>query len=285
MQDYSIPDLMYFVLTRISVLTQNFRIVEVGRDFFFRLNNPSCLSLSLDVICTSPFTGLNPVCPCFSCTEKARPRSDIAVVPHQCWIQRKDHQSWPAGNALPYTAQHAVHFLCHEDWIWGCLMLNLSIGPLGPSLQSCFAAFQPPACSGEWGYLSPAAGLGTSFWWTSYFCQSISPPCWGPSEWQHTTLVYWLHLPVFYRLQICWGCTLPHHPGHQGRCWTVLDPAGTLGAHHQFLCLFCVGFKLLKLPTISKVRMTSSNLCMYALPFPFFNRTSIGHQSPSLLFF
>lgn len=55
------------------------------------------------------------------------------------------------------------------------------------------------------GYSSPGEGLHVSLSWTSrHPFLSISPSCWGPSEWQHTRLVNQLLSPVLYHLLVCW---------------------------------------------------------------------------------
>lgn len=83
-----------------------------------------------------------------------------------------------------------------------------------PQVLFCKAAFQILWLSmhWEWGYSSPGAGLDIFLSWTAQgCCQPISPARPSPPGWQTTILVYQSLLSL---LQICWGCTLPHHPGH-----------------------------------------------------------------------
>lgn len=70
-------------------------------------------------------------------------------------------------------------------------------------------------------------------------------PCQGPTEWQHSHLLCEPLLPVLCLLQICWGFSLSHHPGHQHSCTlTQGDPWGVslvtiakLREHVRILCL------------------------------------------------
>lgn len=85
-------------------------------------------------------------------------------------------------------------------------------------------------------------------WIAWAFCQSNSPDIQGTSGWQHNPLRHQPSFPVPHHQQPCWGYPLLHHPDHQGRCWTGLDPglspgytttywppAGLRAADHHFL--------------------------------------------------
>lgn len=73
----------------------------------------------------------------------------------QHWAQHprsqiRDRFPQTFGNVLPNAAQEAVGIHSAGSWPLWC-----SLGPPGPSLQTCFPADQLPACTGAGGYSPP----------------------------------------------------------------------------------------------------------------------------------
>ena len=71
----------------------------------------------------------------------------------------KDYFSQTADSTVPHPAQEAIGLLCHK----GSLLAHVQPESLGPFLQSCFPAGQPPACTGVWSYSTLGAGLTFPF--------------------------------------------------------------------------------------------------------------------------
>lgn len=106
---------------------------------------------SVPFIIFEPFAGLSPVALVL----------DTGVT-SKVLSRGEDHLPSPAGNTLHNAAQVAVGFLP-----WGCLASSCSTcfppGHPGPFFQSCFPAFQSPACTGIWSCFYPGAELAIYF--------------------------------------------------------------------------------------------------------------------------
>jgi len=159
---------------------------------FSRLNSPSSLSPSLDVRCSRPLVILVAFHWTLSIMSMSLVYSRalnwttlLQVWPHLCRVGGKEHLLQPSGSNPPNAAQDATCVLCHQGALLAYVQLGLHQDP-HPFLQSCFSARWPPACTGEWVFCLPGAGLCASPCCTSWgSSQSISPACWGPSGWQH----------------------------------------------------------------------------------------------------
>lgn len=117
--------------------------------FFFPLQNESAFPqrsdapLSSSSLCS--FAGSAPVCSCLSCTGQPRSGSSTPNVPHQGWIERKDHFPWPAGIAACCKPGHFWTLLWRPfAGLWSTWCLT---GVTGFSLQSCFPASWSPVCA------------------------------------------------------------------------------------------------------------------------------------------
>lgn len=85
-------------------------------------------------------------------------------------------------------------------------------------------------------FFVPLLGLGISLWWIPQNSRFSASP--------KTTKCLWtvaepsVHQPllsVLQHLQTCWEFTLPHHPRHYWRCWTVVVPQSVPGEHHLWV--------------------------------------------------
>ena len=121
------------------------------------------------------------------------------------------------------------------------LMLNLLSARISRSFfAQLLSSWLAPACSGAGGCSSWGPELHTSLCWTPWSCcQPISPACWGPSEQQHTHLVYHQPLRILYHMQTCWGCTRSRHTAHYKEVkqygLNSIYPVLTLGVHDSGL--------------------------------------------------
>ena len=151
----------------------------------------------------------------------------------------KDHLSQHGGNTVPNAAWDAVDVLCCEGTLLAHVQLLMHQGCARPVLQSCFSSM-PLACTSAWNYACPDAGLHISLCRTSWGSNwSISPACWGPSEWQHNHLVYQQFPLVFHPLRICWGCTLflcPKVKINNMYCFFVIRWASKFVIDHYEVC-------------------------------------------------
>ena len=79
---------------------------------FSRLNSPcSPRDFSYDKCC-SPLIIFMALHWTLSCTRKPRTGCGAQMWPHQFWEEKKDHLTWPAGNAPPNAAQDDAGLLC-----------------------------------------------------------------------------------------------------------------------------------------------------------------------------
>ena len=109
-----------------------------------------------------PFAGLAAVRPCLSCTGQpstghSTPDGASPVLTRgegsplsTCWQTSPEWSPGGCRPALPHS---------HTAGSWAACC---PAGPPGPSLETCFPATQPPACTGPWGYSCPGAGLCVS---------------------------------------------------------------------------------------------------------------------------
>lgn len=127
----------------------------------------------------------------------------LQVLLCQCWLEKKDHLSWPVGDTLPNVAKTTISLSVKVMW--------LSHGQLGvkpsPFLQSCFPVCWPPACAGVWGCSFAGLHFFLNFMrLLSALIQPVQIPLEGC-----TSLMSQPFPSVPCHLQIYWECTLPHH--------------------------------------------------------------------------
>jgi len=146
-------------------------------------------------------------------TEK--PLASSSLPPHQVFIlQLWPHPCWAEGRVIS-----SLHLVKQPGWLLATFAMGMHCWHMvnlmfTRALRSFSAGLLPsclmPARPGAWGYSLPGAGLDNSICWTWWGpCQPVSPSCWGPSEWQHTHLLYQLLLPILYHLQTCWVHSIP----------------------------------------------------------------------------
>lgn len=145
-----------------------------------------------------PCTRLTSVCFHLFFTGEPSTAPRTPDVPHQCWLEGKDHLTQSADSSQHIAAPEAAD--------------HLQLGvhcPSGLFLQRYFAAEQPPECPGAWGCISLKRQI---FLLPPFAHHEIIP---SPIL-QHgkVPLILMLILPVLIPLQTCRGCTLSQCPGH-----------------------------------------------------------------------
>lgn len=130
---------------------------------------------------------------CLTSSEQSKGSLPSTCWPCSAWCSQKVH--W-----LPLQQGHVP----------GSCSAWCPPGAHGLSCKSAFSWASPrlflPSCRTAFPFLN-----------TVKSCWPISVAFPGPSEYQ-ATLGHQPFLPVFYLLQINWGCTMSHYPGNQWRC-------------------------------------------------------------------
>lgn len=103
----------------------------------------------------------------------------LQVWPHQTWVMGKDHLPSPDGNIHTAPRYHQPSLLQGTE----LAQLTRTATAFSAKLLSSWAVPSIHWCC--LGFFPSDAGLGTP---PCRSCQSISPGCWGPYEWQHDSL-------------------------------------------------------------------------------------------------
>lgn len=132
------------------------------------------------------------------------------VYKHTCWVEESPSLTW----GLVQLCTARPH----------CWLMSSC-----PPLPSCF---QQVSCLPSYTGVFPPQMLNFTFLLAKLHEAPHglnSPACQGSSEWQQSSLVYQMLLPVLYLQWTCWGGVLSYLPWRYLR-W--LDPVSMPGAQH-----------------------------------------------------